>query len=63
MYLLSVEMFGYSKNMALCIALLVGLNFNLLYLVYEGFLGQIIGMGFFICLFLTMYYPLYRMKH
>ncbi len=57
-YLLSVEIFGYSKNMALCCALLVGLNFNLLYLVYEGFLGQIIGMGFFLCLFLTMYYPL-----
>jgi len=57
-YLLSVEIFGYSRNMALCSALLVGINFNLLYLVYEGFLGQIIGMGFFLCLFLTMYYPL-----
>ncbi len=57
-YLISVEIFGYSKNMALCIALLIGLNFNLLYLVYDGYLGQIIGMGFFFCLFLTMYYPL-----
>ena len=57
-FLISVEIFSYSKNMALFIALLVGLNFNLLYLVYEGFLGQIIGMGLFSCLVLTMYYPL-----
>ena len=58
LYLISVEIFGYSKNMALFIALLIGLNFNLLFMVYDGFLGQIIGMGFFSCLFLTMYYPL-----
>jgi hypothetical protein len=57
-FLISVEIFSYSKNMALFVALLIGLNFNLLYLVYDGFLGQIIGMGFFFCLFLIMYYPL-----
>lgn len=57
-FLISFEIFNYSKNMALFIALLVGLNFNLLYLVYEGFLGQIIGMGLFSCLVLTMFYPL-----
>ena len=49
---------GIQKTWHCVVALLVGINFNLLYLVYEGFLGQIIGMGFFLCLFLTMYYPL-----
>ena len=61
-FLIGIEIFGYSQKIALGVTFLVGASFHLLYIMYEGFLGQIIGTGFFLCLFLTTYYSILKFK-
>ena len=59
-FLIGIEIFGYNQKIALGITFLVGASFHLLYIVYEGFFAQIIGMGFFLCLFLVTYFPILK---
>jgi hypothetical protein len=59
-FLIGIEIFGYNQKIALVLTFLVGASFHLLYIVYQGFLGQIIGMGFFLCLFLVTYYSILK---
>lgn len=59
-YLIGIEIFGYSKKIALLITFLIGINFHLYYIIYQGFLGQCIGMGFFLGLIFTTYYPILK---
>lgn len=55
-YLVSTEIFQYNKYVALVVTSIAGVSFHLLYILYHGFLGQIIGMGFFLSLFLAILY-------
>jgi len=55
-FLIAVEIFNYKKNVALVITSLTGLSFHLIYVIYQGFLGEIIGLGMFLSLFLVMLY-------
>lgn len=59
-YILGVEIFNYSKNFALILTILVGLNIHLFYIVYQGFFGQIIGMGYFYGLLFILLYPIIK---
>jgi hypothetical protein len=59
-FLISTEIFGYLKKSAVFITFLVGINFTLVYLLYQNFLGQTIGMGFFLGLFLVTWYPILK---
>ncbi len=59
-FIIGTEIFGYSQKISLGITILIGASFHLLYIVYQGFLGQIIGMGFFLCLFLVTYYSILK---
>jgi len=47
-YLIAHEIFRCKNKVALLITFLVGLNFNLIFITYQGFLGQLIGTGFFL---------------
>ena len=60
-YLIGIEIFEYTKKIAFIITLLIGINFHLFYIMYQGFLGQCIGIGFFLGLIFTTYYPI--LKH
>ena len=59
-FVIGIEIFEYNQKIALGVTFLVGVSFHLLYMVYQGFLGQIIGMGFFLCLFLVTYYSILK---
>jgi hypothetical protein len=59
-FLIGIEIFGYNQKIALGVTFLVGASFHLLYIIYQGFLGQIIGIGFFLCLFLVTYYAILK---
>lgn len=57
-FLVGFEIFKYNKHMAIIISLLFGINFHLIFINYHGFLGQVIGIGFFLSLFLIIVYPI-----
>jgi hypothetical protein len=59
-YLIGIEFFDYTKKIALTIILLIGINVHLLFIMYDGFLAQIIGLGFFLGLILTTFYPILK---
>jgi|GEM_PF-7102126 hypothetical protein len=59
-FLIGIEIFNYSKKIALIIILLIGINIHLLFIMYDGFLAQIIGMGFFLGLIVTTFYPILK---
>lgn len=55
-FILGTEIFEFKKSVALIITLLTGLSFHLIYINYNGFLGQVLGLGIFLSLFIiTMY--------
>ena len=62
LYIISREILDYTRFFSLLVTLLIGLNIHLLYILFNGFFGQILGVGFFLGLFLTMYYPLMKNK-
>jgi hypothetical protein len=57
-FLVGLEIFKYNKYMAMIIALLSGISFHLIHIIYYGFLGQVIGTGMFLSLFLFILYPI-----
>jgi len=57
-FLIGIEIFKFKKYMALIITLLTGLSFHLIYINYQGFLGEVIGIGIFLSLFLVTIYSL-----
>jgi len=59
-FLISYEIFHYNYQISIIITLLCGLNFHLLYVIYQGFFGQIIGMGYFYCIFFLIIYALHN---
>jgi hypothetical protein len=59
-FLISYKIFNYTYQMAVIVTALCGLNFQLLFIIYQGFLGQIIGMGYFYCLFFLILYALHK---
>jgi signal peptidase I len=59
-YLIGIEIFGYSKKIAFILTLLIGINFHLLYIVYQGFFGQCVGIGFMLGLIFSTYYPILK---
>lgn len=63
LYIIAVEIFDHSKNIALLITLLIGINWHLFYIVYDGFLGQCIGTGFFLVLILLTFYPILKCEN
>lgn len=57
-FLIGIKIFNYSNKIAFIITLLVGINFHLFYIIYQGFLGQCVGTGFFLGLIFITYYPI-----
>jgi len=59
-YLISRKIFQYNKYIALIVTSISGISFHLLYILYHGFLGQVIGMGFFLSLFFIIFYLIHK---
>jgi hypothetical protein len=59
-FLICHKIFDYTPQMAIVVTAICGLNFHLIYIIYQGFLGQIIGMGYFYCLFFLILYSLHN---
>jgi hypothetical protein len=57
-YLIAVEIFRYRPTVALIAVFLVGLNLHLIYILYTGFVGQVLGYGIFLALLSVMLYPI-----
>jgi hypothetical protein len=57
-FIISYELFRYSKPFSLILALLTGLSFHLIYILYHGFFAQVLGTGIFLALYLVIYYPI-----
>ena len=57
-YVISYEFFKYPKSVSLIIVLLTGFSFHLIFILYQGFFAQVLGMGIFLALYLVIYYPL-----
>lgn len=57
-FLIGFEIFKYNKYVAMIITLLTGISYHLIYINYHGFMGQVIGTGMFLSLFLLMFYPI-----
>lgn len=58
-YIISYELFRYRKSFSLIIAFLTGFSFHLIYILYEGFFAQVLGMGIFLALYLVIFYPIF----
>ncbi len=55
-YIFSLEIFKYKKHVAFLPVILVGISAHLLYINYNGFIGQILGLGLFLSLvFVTIH--------
>lgn len=57
-FIISYELFKYSKPFSLILALLAGLSFHLIYILYHGFFAQVLGTGIFLALYVVIYYPI-----
>lgn len=54
-FFIAKDIFKFSDYLALIVTGLVGVNFNLILIIYQGYLSQIIGMGYFLSIiFLTL---------
>jgi len=54
-FIIAKDIFKFCDNLALIVTGLVGINFNLILIIYHGYLSQIIGMGYFLSMaFLTL---------
>lgn len=64
-YLIAVEIFTYKSQVAFIATLLIGVNIHLIYILYTGFVGQVIGCSIFLALLLVTLYPLlsYEQNH
>ena len=62
-FIISYELFNYSKTFSLILAFLTGFSFHLIYIVYQGFYAQVLGMGLFLALYLVIYYPILFDNH
>ena len=58
-YLISIELFTFKSWIALIVTALIGINFHFIYILYTGFLGQVIGCGLFYTLSLLCLYPFF----
>lgn len=57
-YIIAVEIFRYRPMIAIIASFIVGLNFNLIYILYTGFVGQVLGCGMFLALLSVTLYPI-----
>ena len=57
-FIISYELFSYSKTFSFILAFLTGFSFHLIYIVYEGFFAQVLGTGLFLALSFVIYYPI-----
>lgn len=62
LYTIAVTIFRYRPTMAMGVSILIGLNIHLIYIIYTGFVGQVIGFGMFIALLLATLYPILNCK-
>jgi len=58
-YLISIELFKFKSHIALIVTTLIGMNFHFIYILYNGFLGQVIGCGMFFALSFLVLYPFF----
>lgn len=61
-YIIAIEIFRYRPTIALIVVFLVGLNYHLIYILYVGFIGQVLGCAIFYALLLVTLYPLLNCK-
>ncbi len=59
-YIICKKIFNYDNAISCIICLFIGINFNLLFILYQDFFAQILGMGFFLCLIIVIYYPIIK---
>lgn len=57
-FIVCYELFSYNKILSLFIASLIGINFHLISILYNGFYPQVLSIGFFLGLILAVYYPI-----